>query len=185
MPAPAVEEARGSFHRGARILNAWMREAGYQDGSGRPLDLPIKGEHGSLEWLVRHHCRDIPVRAMLDELIDRGCVERVGGDRVRLLRAELNGPALSAEALERLGRQAGQFMLLVNNAFGDGEPATHFVEIAAGPVATEHRDVLHGRITETVKAFAVQMNRELSAHPKSLLTDNSNRMVIGLYNGFI
>lgn len=184
MQAPAVDEARESFHRGTRILNAWLKESGYQDRNGRPRDLPVKGPQGSLEWLVRRYCRDIPLRAMLDELIDRGCVERVEHDRVRLVHADTSGPALSCEDLDRIGRQAGQFMMLLGTALA-GEAEPHFVEITAGPMAAEHRQALNERITETVSAFALQMKREISAHPKSLLADQDDHMLIGFYNGFI
>ncbi len=185
MQAPAVEETRETFHRGARILGAWMREDGYQDRKGQPRDLPVKGEQVSLEWLVRRYCRDIPLRAMLDELVDRGCVARLESDRVRFVHADIGGPALSAEALDRLGGQAEHFMMLVNNALGDDPVPPHFVELAAGAVAPEHHEALRNRITEAMNAFAAQTSRELSAHPKSLMTDNGNRIVVGLYNGFL
>lgn len=191
MQAPAVDEARKSFHRSARILTAWTHEDGYQDRNGKPGDLPIKGGHGSLEWLVRHYCRDIPVRAMLDELVDRGCVERIDREHARFVHAHVGGPPLSMEDLDRLSQLAGHFMALINNALNESDDndknivSPHFIEMTAGPVAREHREALCNRITETMNTFAVQMNRELSAHPKSLMTDNSSRMVVGLYNGFL
>ena len=181
MNAPAVEEARETYHRSVRILSAWMQEPACRDANGRPRDLPIKGEEASLEWLVRRNCRDIPLRAMLDELVDRGCVVRIDSDLVRLVQADVHGPALSAEDLDRVGRRAEHFMQFVQDAFDPESPDPQFVEVSAAP---ECREALQQHIATAVSAFAAQMKRELSAHPKSLLAEDG-RVVVGIYNGFL
>ncbi len=185
MRTPAVEDARNAFHRSARILAAWAEEDGYQDLNGRPRDLPVKGPRGSLDWLVRHYCRDIPIRAMLDELEDRGCVMRLEGERVRFLHGEIGGPEISTQALDALAGQAGSFMALVESQLADAAQPLRFLEISAGPVAPEHQDALAHRISETIQSFATQMNRDLVAQPKALIAGDNSRMVVGFYSGYL
>lgn len=185
MHEPAVDEARETFHRGARVLAAWKREAGYQDAQGRPRDLAIKGEHGSLEWLVRHYCRDIPLRAMVDELLDRCCIVRPERNVVRFVQADIGGPAIPPEDLEKLARQAGHFMELVERGLADEAALPCFIEVAAGPITAEHREALRHRLAETMDDFAAQVKRDLSTHPKSLMPDSGSRMIAGFYNGFL
>lgn len=185
MNAPAVDEAREAFHRGARILAAWAHEEAFLDRDGRPRDLPIKGADVSLEWLVKHYCRDIPLRAMLDELDERGCIERLEGDRVRYVHGDISGPDLSAEMLYTVGHQAEHFMSLLEGGAHGGSPAPHFQEISVGPVAAEHRDALQARISGAIESFAAEMKRDLSTHPKSLMTNAEKRVVVGFYNGFL
>lgn len=185
MREPAVDDARAAFHRSARILSAWQREHGYQDENGQPLDLPVKGGHGSLDWLVRHYCRDIPIRAMLDELVDRGCVTRPDNDTVRFVHGEITGPEISTQSLDALAGQAGNFMTLVESQLSGAASASHFLEISAGPLAAEHHEALSQRIGAAVEAFAAEVNRDLAGHPKALIAGNGGRMVVGFYNGII
>lgn len=185
MREPAVEETRTVFHRCVRVLSAWMNEPGYQDANGRPCDLAVKGPHGSLEWLVRHYCRDIPVRAMLDELLDRDCVVQPSRERVRFVHADPGGPEIAAEQIDRMTDYAGHFMSLVESSLCNSTHPPHFVEISTGPVAPEHRDHIQLRITQVMESFALEISRELSGYPKPLMPDDNTRVVLGVYNGFV
>lgn len=182
MSEPAVEEARGTFHRLERVLAAWQTQDGYQDDAGRPRDLAIKGEC-SFDTLARQCGRDIPVRALLDEAIERGCVARQARDTLRFIHDSVAGPSISLEDLDRLGRQAGHFMMLVEQHLGTGSAA--FMETTAGPLLPEHHAMLAGRIDETVRAFMADVRQQMSSHPKALVTDNAGSAVLGVYNGFI
>ena len=73
--ARAAEGAgREPLNRAVRVLSAWGREAEYLDPAGRPAALPLHGETASFAALVRAHSGDMPVRALLDELLRVGAV---------------------------------------------------------------------------------------------------------------
>lgn len=63
-------------NRAARVLTAWVREADFHDAAGQPAALPVQGEGASFAALVRRHSGDMPVRAMLDELVRVGAVHQ-------------------------------------------------------------------------------------------------------------
>lgn len=184
IPEPAVEEARANFHRLERVLAAWQTNDGYQDGEGRPRDLPLKGQQ-SFEALARQGGRDIPVRALLDEAVERGCVERLQRDAVRFVHARTGGPDLAVDELERLGRLAGNFMSLLEQRANGNAPRDALQEIAAGPLQSEHHEALQEKIADTVHAFLFAVQEQLTSHPKSLMKDNSDNAIIGVYNGFV
>jgi hypothetical protein len=67
-----------------RLLSAWLNDARYLTPDGEPLTLPIFGKRQTFEALVIKYGTGIPVRAMLDELLQISAVEKVGDQRVRV-----------------------------------------------------------------------------------------------------
>lgn len=72
------------YHRAARALTAWVREEDFQGRDGDPRALAVDGSSGFAE-LVRRYAGDVPHRAVLDELIRVGAVERGDDGKLRLL----------------------------------------------------------------------------------------------------
>jgi len=89
-------------NRAARVIAGWMSPP-YADSRGKPRILPVKEGEASFMQLVKSCGGDVPYRAILDELLDSGVVERVNGKGLRLKsggRAYLRG---SVEALQKAG----------------------------------------------------------------------------------
>ncbi len=105
LPPPTGEVDVEQFHRAARIVSAWTREADYCEPGGAPQPVPFEGPGASFSDLVRRFGGDVPPRAVLDELLRVGTVERDGGDHLRLrTRAYLPvGAGAEAERLAILG----------------------------------------------------------------------------------
>jgi len=79
------QQAPLQYNRAARVLNGWLRKPAYLDEQDKPLQLPIEGELPSFTSLVRELGGDIPVRAVLDELLRIGAVAREGNEYVKLV----------------------------------------------------------------------------------------------------
>jgi hypothetical protein len=90
------------YNRGARVISGWRRDADFSDEHDGPRELPFEGAGGFAE-LVRRYSGDLPARAVLDELVRIGCVERDDSDRVRLVGDEVLVPR---------GDQVAQFDLM-------------------------------------------------------------------------
>lgn len=73
------------YNRGARVISGWIRDRRFADERGRPALLPVEGRGTSFNRLVKIYSGDVPARAVLDELLRVGAVERVPDGRVRLL----------------------------------------------------------------------------------------------------
>jgi hypothetical protein len=76
-------------NRAARILEAWHTDTRFLGPYGFPRDLAIDGGDpaGSFADLVREHSGDMPVRAMLDELLRVGAARLLeSGEVVRVLK---------------------------------------------------------------------------------------------------
>ena len=65
-----------------RTLTGWFNDPSFLSANGEPAVLPIFGKRRSFEKLVSKYGAGIPVRAMLDELIQIGAIERLSDQRV-------------------------------------------------------------------------------------------------------
>jgi hypothetical protein len=85
MPEPK-EGAPERYNRAARVLSGWAEDPNFRGVDDRPAILAVEGNSGFTE-LVRMYSGNQPYRAVLDELVRVGSVERVGEDHVRLIKA--------------------------------------------------------------------------------------------------
>jgi hypothetical protein len=79
-PVDSDEAMQEEYNRAARIVNGWVRDKRFQsDGDPATLSETEFGE------LVKVYGADVPVRAVLDELIRVGAVQRDEGGQLQLL----------------------------------------------------------------------------------------------------
>jgi len=82
-PDDAAEEER--YNRAARVIGGWLLDAAYQMGDGQPRDLTFEEGEASFTTLVKKYSGDVPARAILDELMRVGNVERLEDGKLRLM----------------------------------------------------------------------------------------------------
>jgi hypothetical protein len=82
-PAEADGEQLARHNRAARVVAGWVRDPDFHSAE-KPHVLALDGEHGFAE-LVRRHAGDVPPRAVLDELMRVGTVERQADGRLMLM----------------------------------------------------------------------------------------------------
>lgn len=101
-PQPGEHGEMACRNRAARVIAGWMLPP-FADSRGKPRVLPIKEGSDSFVQLVKSCGGDVPYRAILDELVEGGAVERVDGKSLRL---KSNGKPYmrgSPETLQRAG----------------------------------------------------------------------------------
>jgi hypothetical protein len=64
--------------RSVRVVAGWRSDRRFQNEQGMPRTLRISGGTGSFADLVRLHSGDIPVRALLAQLLAKGLARRIG-----------------------------------------------------------------------------------------------------------
>ncbi len=60
------------------VINGWTSDQAFLDRSGRPASLKVRGPRGSFSKLVKRYARDLPHRAVLDEMCRLGAIRKVG-----------------------------------------------------------------------------------------------------------
>src|SRR5437868_6407397 len=73
------------YHRASRVITGWVRDPDFGDGKGHPHTLRREGNEASFGALVKRYSGDIPVRALLDELLRVGAVKQLKDGRISLL----------------------------------------------------------------------------------------------------
>jgi Family of unknown function (DUF6502) len=72
--APSDERTLARVNRAVRVIAGWRRDPDFHGEAGVPAVLRLDGEAPSFAELVRRYSGDIPVRAVLDELLRNGSV---------------------------------------------------------------------------------------------------------------
>ena len=85
LPAQDDLGALDRINRAARVIAGWLRDRRFSNESGQPADLPFDGGDVCFMKLVKLYSGDAPVRAVLDELMRVGVVERTPNGMIRLL----------------------------------------------------------------------------------------------------
>lgn len=102
-PSTSDIEALERYNRAARVVSGWIRDQDFVDSEGAPLALTMEGPKSSFAELVRRHSGDMPPRAILDELLHVGTVQRMEDGRVKLLARAYIPRASDSEKLSILG----------------------------------------------------------------------------------
>jgi hypothetical protein len=107
------------YNRAARVVYGWVHDEIYSDNNGQTADLPFENGDPSFSSLVKAHSGDVPPRAILDELLQVGVVERTSDGRIRLLARAYIPRHGEAEKMALLGRDvAGLITTMDENIHG-------------------------------------------------------------------
>lgn len=84
LPSLEDEQVQARYNRAVRVISGWARDEAFSGQGGEPAALPLEGGTVSFTALVKRYSGDVPPRAVLDELLRVGAVERLDDGRVRL-----------------------------------------------------------------------------------------------------
>lgn len=97
-------------HPARKVLAGWYDNPRYLRVNGDPAILPIFGKKGSFERLVATYSGGIPVRAMLDQLVQINAVEVLSGQRVKAKSRVPIFTGLTSNAIAIIGERAGDLL---------------------------------------------------------------------------
>ena len=154
-PGPEGER----YNRAARVLTGWLRDPEFVDEAGVPRLLTDEGDTG-FAGLVRRYGGDVPARAVLDELLRVGAVQRHDNQGTELL-ARAYVPASSvADKLAILGADVADLIATIDHNIQLGGVAPRF-----------QRKVMYHRIPSS----ALPALRKLSATQAQALLERLDR----------
>ncbi|HRH85923.1 MAG TPA: DUF6502 family protein [Rubrivivax sp.] len=126
----AEPDARGApadagYNRAARVLTGWVRDADFADAMADPRPLDADGEHGFAR-LVRRYSGDMPVRAVLDELLRVGAVQRLADGRIALCARAYVPAQDDDEKLHILGTDVADLVATIDHNLQHGGSDARF-----------------------------------------------------------
>lgn len=175
------------YNRAARVIAGWLKDSRFSDGHGHPAPLPLEGKRVSFAALVKVYSGDIPVRAMLDELVRVGAVQQMKKGRI-CLRSRGYIPQKSApEKLSILGTDTADLIATIDHNVYVNPKNPRFqrkVMYDNVPVgaAQEFRAVAAARGQELLEALDRWLsNRDRDVNPSTKGTGRV-RLGVGLYH---
>ncbi|HEY7528298.1 MAG TPA: DUF6502 family protein, partial [Candidatus Deferrimicrobiaceae bacterium] len=122
LPPPDDLGAAERYSRAARVLSGWLRDRRFADAYGDPAVLRLEGKGASFTELVKSYSGDEPARAVLDELVRVGAVERIDGGRVRLVERAYIPKGGEVDKIGILGADVADLVSTIDHNIGRGNP---------------------------------------------------------------
>lgn len=114
-PADSRHVAEEEYHRASRVITGWLRDSKYGDGKGHPRPLHLEGKGATFSMLVKSYSGDIPVRAVLDELLRVGAVKQLKDRRICLVSRGYIPQKGSVEKLHVLGADTADLISTIDH----------------------------------------------------------------------
>lgn len=186
LPNPSDEEAVGRYNRAARVVTGWVRDEAFSDGQGNPAVLSVDGSGPTFVALVRRFSGDVPVRAVLDELLRNGLVERLADGKVRLLARAYVPRTEEMEKLSILGTDVSDLIRTIDhNLRANGAEAFFQRKVAYDNlpegVLPQLRELAHERaqaLLEEIDRWLSQRDRDVNPSTRGT---GRKRGGIGIY----
>jgi len=123
LPSPDDLGAVELYNRAARVIGGWVRDPRFNPESVLPMELPFDGDAASFRELVKSYSGDAPARAVLDELLRVGTVERTPDGKIRLLERSYIPKAGEIEKIGILGVDTSDLIATIDhNIHLSGDP---------------------------------------------------------------
>jgi hypothetical protein len=155
-----------------KVLAGWYDNPMFLSENGDPLVLPIFGSRRSFERLVARYCGGIPVRAMLDQLIQINAVEILPGQRIKVKSRVPTITGLTGTAIAALGERTRDLLdtlrgnLRATTPLFEGTATLNDVDVDAIPV-------IRRELTEQAAVFIEGANSLFSRSRNRLRQSNS------------
>lgn len=107
--------SRGQYHPARRVLAAWHDDRRFLAVSGDPAVLRVFGKRKSFERLVALHSGGIPVRAMLDQLVQIGAAEILPGQMVKVKSRIPVFRGMTVGAISNIGERTADLLGTLRN----------------------------------------------------------------------
>ncbi len=182
--AAAVDSTR--YNRAAQVVSGWVRTRGFHGQNGEPAELPFDGARRSFAELARRFGADVPPRALLDELIQAGAVERIGSGRLRLLTRAYVPRTDDQEKLAILGADVADLIATIDhNIVSPPERAFFQRKVAYDNLVAECLPELRERAGRRSQTLLEALDQFLSVHDRdtnpNAAGSGRHRAVLGIY----
>jgi hypothetical protein len=183
-PLRVDRRAEDDLNHASRVLAAWHLDAEFIDELGRPRVLAAEGEGGTFARLVRRYAGDIPVTALVKELLRSNSIERCEDGRYRALRRFYMPRSMDAHAVERAGHVLADITTTVehNLSRAEHEPSRFEGRAQNRHVDPHHLPAFRAFVEREAQAFLERCDDWLSLHEAGGQTESLRmRLGVGVY----
>lgn len=171
------------YNRAARVIAGWVRDRDFLDSAGNPLALKQDDGDVSFNLLVRRHSGDVPARAILDELLRVGAVERLEDGRIRLVSRAYIPRTSDLDKLEILGTDAADLIYTIDHNLQHGAADPFFQrKVMYDNLPVEAIGAFRALAAEPAQGLLEKMDQWLSQHDRDVnpSVNGTGRMRAGI-----
>jgi hypothetical protein len=179
----AGTDAQETYNRAARVIAGWVRDKDFMNAAGDPAELSQAGANASFSLLVKRYSGDVPARAVLDELLRVGAVERLDDDRIRLLSRAYIPRTSDLDKLDILGTDVADLITTVDHNLQRGAEDPRFQrKVMYDNVPEESIPMFRALSEAQAQALLEKMDEWLSQHDRDVNTSvkGAGRMRAGI-----
>lgn len=179
-------KTKGPINRATRVIGGWLSNEKFLDEEGEPRILPLRGEENSFDDLAAQYSGGITSRAILDELIRVGAVEKIGKDAVKLNHLGYVPQNNEEEMIELLSAHMADLLsTLLYNLTRRDKPARFQREVVYKDVPLSLLEEFQKLNHDKSMALLRELNQWLSENIKERKAQNRNepcvRAGVGIY----
>jgi hypothetical protein len=173
-------------HPARRVLAAWHDDPRFLASNGDTAVLPIFGKKRSFEQLVERHGGGLPVRAMLDELMQLSAVERLADQKVRAKTRVPVSTGLTSRSISAVGERTRELLeTLAHNMRLSSRPlfeATAVLENGDIDMVTLVRREIAEQGTNFINGATSILNRaQKKSSPRTIAPSKTCRLGVTVY----
>lgn len=181
-PTSEVEEKR--YHRAIRVISGWLNDPRYSNAHGKPHPLPLEGK-ASFSQLVRDYSGDVPVQAMLKELLAAGSIEQ-HDDGIHLVKHAYIPSNDPVEKIHILGTDVRELISTIDhNLTHHGDELRFQRKVSNNHISPAAVEAFRRLSATQSQALLEQLDTWLTEHEfePGQDTDNGNpvRICLGIY----
>lgn len=179
---PIDEETPRRYNRATRVIGGWLRDPLFLDQKRHPLNLPLDGKV-SFTSLVKKYSGDMPVRAVLDELLNIGAIKLKADSVIKLAtRAYLPGADQKAK-IDILGSDVADLIATINhNLDAKNVPPLFQRKVSYDNIPREHLEQFQNITYAESQALLEKLNTWLAERDRDTNPEirGSGRKRVGL-----
>jgi Family of unknown function (DUF6502) len=179
-------EAIQQYNRAARVTSAWVRDPEFHNANGQPAPLPVEGDRASFGVLVRRYSGDMPVRAILDELLRVRAVELLEDGRIHLLARSYVPATGEVEKLGILGTDVADLIATIDWNLRCPPSEAYFQrKVQYDNLPSEVIPELHTLVRNRAQALIEQLDLWMAARDRDVTPTvrgtGRKRAMVGIY----
>jgi hypothetical protein len=184
-PPLAELEAGARYDRAARVVTGWLRDVDFCEPDGSPRRLHADGPLGFGE-LVRRYSGDMPVRAVLDELLRVGAVKGHDDGRLEPVTRAYVPSASMADKLAILGSDVADLVETIDHNIVHGSASPRFQrKVMYHRFPAAYLPALRQLSASSSQALLERLDRWLQEHdtgvPEDAPEPRAARVGVGIY----
>jgi len=182
-PNAAEEPPNERYNRAARVIAGWVRDRDFLDNADNPIALGQEDGNVNFSLLVKRYSGDVPARAVLDELLRVGAVERLQDGRIRLLSRSYIPRTSDLDKLEILGTDVSDLIYTIDHNLQRGATDPFFQrKVMYDNLPVEAIGAFRAMTAEQAQALLEKMDQWLSQHDRDVNSsvNGTGRMRAGI-----